>query len=364
MSESVALEAIAEVRAIDAFRKGFRAHPDQVNAPHSSDAEIVAIGPERWLALTTDALSSEISLGMYQDPYTAGWVLVMANLSDLAAVGARPLGLLNTLSLPPSWEGNVSARLSAGMADAAAAVGTYILGGDLNEAPAPVLSGSAVGWIEGAPLVTRVGVQAGDSLYATRAVGLGNAYATAFLMGHTTVARDIESVYRPVARLAEGLQLRPWVSAMMDGSDGLMTSLDQLARLNGVGWEIEFSSHLLNAQARRFMAGMNHPDWALLCGEHGDYELFFTVPENRQPAFEAACANWDWQPVRVGVASTTPGIRLHADGYAPFSFDGSFVRNLLTNCQGDWRAFVVAFWQYGQAQGLDKVILDTREAGS
>jgi thiamine-monophosphate kinase len=214
-----------------------------------------------------------------------------------------------------------------------------------------------VGWIEGAPVVTRLGAKPGDRLYATRAIGLGNAYATAFLMGHTNVAHRLEALYRPVARLAQGQQLRPWVSAMMDGSDGLVSSLDQLARLNGVGWEVDFVGSALDPVARQFMREMALPDWALLCGEHGDYELFFTVSGCKQAAFEAACEAWNWKPVPLGVAAAAPGIRLHADGCKPIQFEGSFVRNLLSECGGNWRAFVPAFWQYGHRLGLADIQL-------
>jgi thiamine monophosphate kinase len=75
------------------------------NATHECDAELVDVGlPTDLLAVTTDSLVEEIRHGLYGEGTTIGWMAVVVSLSDLAAVGARPLGVLEAVTFPPEWD--------------------------------------------------------------------------------------------------------------------------------------------------------------------------------------------------------------------------------------------------------------------
>lgn len=71
----------------------FQRSPQQINHLNESDSELLRLDNDSILAITTDCIVEEIETGLYDDPYLIGWMLVVVNLSDLAAVGARPLGL-------------------------------------------------------------------------------------------------------------------------------------------------------------------------------------------------------------------------------------------------------------------------------
>lgn len=339
-----ALSAIAEVQAIDRLIAGFPRHPGQWNRPHEADAELVALVPDLHLASTIDGVADEIALGYYRDMYTAGWVLVMANLSDLAAVGAAPIGLMLALTLSGSA---ADPRLLEGINAALAASGTAVLGGDLNHGGEAHLTACALGLVAGAP-VGRTGIRPGDDLWATGPLGAGNALAICRMLG-LPEALAPESGFRPVARVAEGQALRPHARAMMDTSDGFMSTVDHLARLNGVGFRLDFDMDALVAPGPlAAFRGAGLPAWPLLCGEHGEYELLVAAaPEAAGAIREAAPA-----ARRVGVATADPGIALAMPDGREVAFDGGFIRNLPARTGGDWAAYAREFQAYGAGLGL------------
>ena len=113
-----------------------------------------------------------------------------------------------------------------GMIDAACrATGTAVLGGDTNFSDHPQFGGTAIGLVEGDPLLTRRGAQPGDLLYGSGPLGAGSAFALERLVagaaGH----------FRPLPRLEEGRLLRRFASCAMDTSDGLLAAFD--------GWQVE-----------------------------------------------------------------------------------------------------------------------------
>ncbi len=345
---SHSLQALAEVRAIDALAGRFRRHPDQVNAPHQADAELVrltALGPDLYLAATIDGITSEIAGGFYTDLYTAGWVLVQANLSDLAAVGAQAIGLMLALSLQPGSPDND--RLSQGIADSLDHSGAPVLGGDLNDARQPSLTACAIGLVQGRT-ITRMGIRPGDRLWATGPLGSGNALAIVRMLGLPDALYP-EAQYRPSARLAIGAAARPFARAMMDTSDGPMSTLDHLARLNGIGWDVDFDlERLLDPKALAGWAQTGAPWWPLFCGEHGEYELLIAVDPVDEARLQAIAP--DARP--VATAAAVPGIRLHLPDGREVPFDGSVIRNLAEKHGTDWRSYGAEFQAFGARLGL------------
>jgi thiamine-monophosphate kinase len=342
------LSVLSEVQAINAIARGFARHPDQWNRPHEADAELVkltAIAPDTYLAATVDGIATEITSGFYRDAFTAGWVLVQASLSDLAAVGASPLGLLLAISMPPGYTG--VERLNAGIAAALETSGVAVLGGDLNEGPSPMFTACALGLVQGAP-IGRMGIQPGDELWVTGPMGAGNALAIVHLLGLPEVLCP-EAGYRPQARLSAGAALRGVARAMMDTSDGLMTTLDHLARLNHVGWEVDFNPERLADP--RLLAGFKQaglPGWPLLCGEHGEFELAVALPASAVPALLAAAP----EARRVAIALSEPGLRLDLPDGRRIDYDGAFIRNLHAKTGEDWQAYAAQFQAFGAGLGL------------
>jgi thiamine-monophosphate kinase len=331
------MTAVLEHLLIGRLAAGLPRSPSQVNRLHESDAELVRLpGTDLVLALTTDALAEEIATGLYADPWLIGWMLVTVNASDLAAVGADPLGLLICETLPPEADDAWLAALQHGIADAAIAYELPVLGGDTNAGAAPHLAATAVGLVRGRPL-TRCGARPGDLLFASGPLGAGSAYALARLRdshGGATVP------FRPTARLREGALLRDVASACMDTSDGAIATMDELMTRNGVGLRIESPVERWTDPAAGAVAhAAGIPPWLLHAGPHGEFELLFTVPADRVSQLGDVAGTIGWRPIRLGTVTAESGLAVAgATGYRPL--DATTVRNLFTQCGGDLGRYV------------------------
>jgi len=227
-------------------------------------------------------MSEEVASGLYPDAYTVGWVVAIAALSDLAAVGADPVGVLLTSTWGPDWPRADRASMASGFAAALRASGTALLGGDSSTGAATVLSAKAIGCSDERPM-SRVGAQPGDVLCTTGAAGAGAALGLKFLIGEERG----DPPFRPRARLAEGSALRRFASACIDTSDGLLQAVAVLASVNGLGAQLEWSSELLDAQSAQLFDAKDLPRWLIWLSELGDYELMAAIPEELWPAAQA-----------------------------------------------------------------------------
>ena len=327
---------ITEISLIEKLTQQFRRSPMQLNRLQEADAEIIRLDPGAsvCLAVTTDGIVEEIASGLYDDPYLIGWMAVMANMSDLAAVGAIPLGILISEVLPEGLPQEWLAEVQRGIGKACEACGSFVLGGDTNTGTELSLTGCAIGTTSRGRLLSRSGARAGDRLYVTGFLGIGNAFALEHFMNRQQGSRGTVS-YQPYARLREGQSIAGIASACMDTSDGALTTLDQLMRVNHVGFEIDPDAEsILHPQARLAAAGAGLPSWLMLAGQHGEFELIFTVsPENESKMLEAADRS-NWQPLRLGRVVRSEEIRLSLYS-GETVLDTGKIRNLAAECGSD-----------------------------
>ncbi|MBI3082153.1 MAG: hypothetical protein HYY94_04470, partial [Gemmatimonadetes bacterium] len=172
-----------EVALLERLAGGFSRSALQCNQRHESDAELIRLpGSPSVLALTTDAISEEIESGLYSDPYCIGWMTVLVNASDLAAVGAAPVGILLNQTLPSDMPEQELEALQGGVRDACSACGLPVLGGDTNFGARLHMGACAVGLIPDGQPLTRRGATSGDRVFASGPLGLGGAFAFARMM--------------------------------------------------------------------------------------------------------------------------------------------------------------------------------------
>ena len=304
--EDALLEAIAELLAAA-----------QGAAPvgelwSGDDAAILAAPPA---LLTVDALVEGVHVDLrFSTPEDLGWKALSVAVSDIGAMGGRPSHAVATLGGPP---GTAVERIVAGMAEAAAAYGCPLVGGDLTGAPVVVVSTTVLGSVgDGPPAVTRAGARPGDQLFATGPLG-ASAAGLRILRSRggdcsTWVPDDPERAAlvaahrRPRARLDEGWVARQaGAGAMLDCSDGLSIDLHRLARASGVGLAIASVPLAAGATEQEALGG----------GE--DYELLIATPESDAllAAFSAAGLR---PPVRIGECTGDPAERRLGEGVLPF----------------------------------------------
>jgi thiamine-monophosphate kinase len=325
---------LAQVRENRLLSRWAELLPRPAGAPrdaHESDAELLPLPGGGTLALTVDTVAEEIERQLYRRPFTAGRTAAVASLSDLAAVGADPLGLLLAVTLPGDGSDAVQEEVARGVSEACATAGTCVLGGDTSFGPQLTVATVGAGLVPaGAVPLSRTGMKAGDHLFASGLLGLGGALAAARWLSAETGGFG-EADYRPRITLPFGRALRGVASACMDTSDGLVATLDQLARLNGLALRIERPlAELLGPEARRAAQDLGLPAFALLAGQHGEFELVFSVPVASLRRLEET----GLQPVFLGRAEAGAGLLF---GSQPV--DGARVRNLWDETGGDVRAY-------------------------
>lgn len=344
---------VDEVERIAALTRAFSRSPLQCNATQESDAELIRVSDDLILAFTTDTIVEELASGLYGDPWLAGWMAVMANFSDIAAVGARPLGILLAETFPHGMEEAVMVRVQDGIRDACAACGSFVLGGDTNTGECFSLTGTAAGLIAGGRPLTRRGIVPGDRLYVTGPLGGGNAFAA-----HTLAGLSSAVAYRPVARLREGADLRPIARACMDTSDGLLATLDQLGRVNGTGFALaEDWPAALEAGVHQCARLFGIPPWVFLAGPHGEFELVLALPPEKAPACGQTLAAAGTTCLYLGMATQEPGIRIPGVGlFSPAH--SAAIRNLPPPDAGCLSAYCSAIVRIGARTINDSIMTE------
>ncbi len=257
--------------AFIAALRGLASHPAARGL--ADDCAVLEVGGET-LILTHDMMIEGVHWLAGQDPADVAWKLLATNLSDLAAKGAEPIGVLLGYSLAAN-----DARFAEGLGAALAHFGVPLLGGDTVRNPGPQALGlTALGRACYRPVPSRSGARPGDAVWITGPVGAAMLGFEALSAGDSAAdtGTDTTAYRRPVPRLAEGRALAPLVSAMMDVSDGLLLDARRMAEASGVTITLDPAAiplppALPPQRARDAMA------WG------DDYELLFTLAAGAEP---------------------------------------------------------------------------------
>ncbi|MGQ0640530.1 MAG: thiamine-phosphate kinase [Gemmatimonadaceae bacterium] len=231
------------------------------------DAALLDAPAGEQLVVSTDASVEDVHFRRrWLTSGEIGYRSAMAAISDLAAMGARPLGMTVALALPQDWTSDLG-RLADGIGEASRTVECPILGGDLSRAEALHCTVTVVGAT--AHPVRRSGAQIGDVVYVTGLLGGPGAALRALVRGSDPAAAHRDRFARPSARVREGLWAATHgASAMIDLSDGLVSDAEHLAVASG--------KHLtINLDLLPVIRGCEPRD-AAHSGE--EYELLFTAP--------------------------------------------------------------------------------------
>ena len=251
------------------------------------DAALLDPTPDKQLVLAKDAMVAGVHFLEGDPPGQIAKKLLRVNLSDLAAMGAAPLGYLLALARSREIADDWLADFCAGLAADNAAFGIGLLGGDTVSTPGPLtLSLTAVGEVPKGAALLRSGARAGDDIWVSGTLG-DAALGLKVLQGELEVAVDARAAliahYRlPQPRLALGQALRGVAGAAIDISDGLVADLGHILEASGVGAELRADQLPLSAAARDLPGAR---DAALAGGD--DYELLFTASPARRAEIAA-----------------------------------------------------------------------------
>lgn len=277
----------------------------------ADDAALLDAPAGRMLVLAADAMVAGVHFLPDDPPDTIGRKLLRVNLSDLAAMGAEPLGYLMTTALPPDMTPDWLDEFARGLKEDQRTYGCGLLGGDTVSTPGPLtLSLTVVGSVVPGRALTRAGARLGDAVWVSGTIGdgaLGLLALTDRLPGLAQAQREtLADRYRlPRPRLPLGRRLSGIATACLDVSDGLVQDLGHLCRAAGLSAELDAEAVPLSAAARAAVAA----DPALLarCLTGGDdYELVFTAPAAAASALAGIAAESGIPVARIG-RMTAPG---------------------------------------------------------
>ncbi|MFN6252770.1 MAG: thiamine-phosphate kinase [Acetobacteraceae bacterium] len=296
----------------------------------SDDAALLTPPAGQQLVLAADALVEGVHFLPDDPPGMIARKLLRVNLSDLAAMGAAPLGYLMTTAFtrgtPDSW----IADFVAGLAEDQQRFGIAVLGGDTVATPGPAcFSLTIIGTVPPGQALHRRGARIGDEIWVSGSIGDG-ALGLRVLQGK--LAADAEGHlarrYRlPEPRLALGQALRGLARAAMDVSDGLVQDLGHLCRAAGCGAEITADAVPLSPAARAALAADAALLPLILIGGD-DYELLFAAAPEEAAAVQAAS-------VKAGVPVARLGRFVAGDGVVVRDGSGAAI----TLPQGGWSHF-------------------------
>lgn len=227
----------------------------------ADDAAVIEIGGEAMI-VTHDMIAEGVHYLPGTDPFDIAWKLVAVNLSDLAAKGAEPIGVLVGASL-----GEGSERFVEGLRAILTDYDVPLLGGDTIRPAGPASFGcTAIGRATTRPVPARSGARAGDTVYLSGRVGAARLGWLALSEGRAGTPETLGAYLRPRPLLAEGRRLAPHASAMMDVSDGLLLDARRLAEASGVTIDIDRAVPIVGDDSRAAMT------WG------DDYALLLTAP--------------------------------------------------------------------------------------
>ena len=263
------------------------------------DAALLSVSANHQLVVTTDTLVDGVhfSVGIAAPiqttaPYDAGWRSAAANLSDLAAMGAEPIGITIGLGLPGEVPVDWIEQVYQGITDCLRPFQTAIIGGDICRSPVLSLNITALGQVLPQQAIRRATAKPGDAILVTGSHGGSRAGLELLLhprdlgQGLTSAQRDrlIQLHQRPVPRLDVVENLRSvWATeapadfpAGMDSSDGLADAVLQICRASGVGARLDRRSIPLADGVSNWVGEKQAIEWALYGGE--DFELVLCLP--------------------------------------------------------------------------------------
>lgn len=314
--------ALSEFDLIDRYFRGCGAKRADVHVGVGDDAAILECPAGAELVAAVDSLVDGVHFPHGSAPASVGHRALAVNLSDLAAMGARPAWALLALTLPGVEEGWLS-EFAAGMAALARAHGVALVGGDTTSGPL-CATVQVLGHVPRSSALLRSGGRAGDAVFVSGTPGDAGA-GLGLEQGRLSAAAEAAAYLRerflyPAPRVALGECLRGHASACIDVSDGLLGDAAKLAHASGCGVEIAYEELPVSEPLVRTVGEARARELALTGGD--DYELCFSVRPAQVARLLRELPPQRWGYTRIGTLRETPGAEVIRDG-AVMSFSHS-----------------------------------------
>ncbi|MHA1229113.1 MAG: thiamine-phosphate kinase [Candidatus Helarchaeota archaeon] len=313
---------IGESGIIEIFRKNFIMTSNIVMGVNTekgvyNDAGVIKLDETNLLIVTTDMIGLKTHIPDIASPEQVGKKAITVNISDLAAMGAKPIGVVMSVGVPAFINISYLEKVAVGMGEAAKKYDTCVFGGDVNKTDDLILAGTALGITTEDKLFTRNNAEVGDIVCVTGPLG-DSAAAYYAWKNQLELPLDVKKrlfprFLEPEARIKESLKLRDLhiVSSCGDISDGLGWELYKTGQASGVGFLIYEENIPINKELF-YVANkleIDPMDMVLYHGE--DFELLITIKREKWNEYGKKMHEFGVKLYRIGeVCDMKSGNRL------------------------------------------------------
>lgn len=327
MASRKATPPIQEFPLIRQLQRRYERRSPLIRKGIGDDAAVVSIPAGNWAVLTTDLLTEGIHFDLRTaSPASIGYRAAMANLSDVAAMGATPRFLLISIAIPPAIGAADIHALYRGLMSACDLYDVHLIGGDTSASLQGLfLSITLLGTTPSGHVLFRKGARVGDSIYVTGT--LGDSLAGLQLLANRRKVRLTKADQKfltdrhqlPTARVEEGLWLNreELATSTIDLSDGLSGDLRHVCEESRVGADIDLSRLPISPACRAYAEKQNLDPATLALAGGEDYELLFTVAARNEQTLQSQARANRFQVTRIGA------IRPHRSGLHILGQDGT-----------------------------------------
>ena len=292
------------------------------------DCAVVSITANQDIVVTTDTLVAGVHFPLTTLPKAIGHKAVAVNLSDIAAMGAKPSWISLAITLPEVNDDWLS-EFCAGAFELCDYYNVQLIGGDTTQGPLSITI-TAQGLTPEGKYLSRSGAKSGDWLYVTGELG-DAALALQHIKGNLLIDNELaEQVQKkldfPKPRVLAGQALREYASAAIDISDGLLADLGHICQASNIGANIVLDAIPLSDAMNKSQLFDDAINFALNGGD--DYELLFTVSEDNKVGMETALSHAGTKITCIGQVNTSKTIAttlnnksvlINASGFQHFS---------------------------------------------
>ncbi len=275
------------------------------------DAALVSVSQGMELAISTDMLVAGTHFFHDADAYKLGWKSLAVNVSDMAAMGAKPKWATLAIALPEINE-DWLAEFSRGFFACADAFNVDLIGGDTTRGPLTI-SIQIMGEIPAGKAIKRSGAKADDDVWLSGSLGSA-ALGLAYLQGKTAIADDalpscLNALNMPTPRTALGLALRGIANSCIDVSDGLLADLGHILKASNLGAKLNLDKLPCHGFLRERLDDPVFQQYLLAGGD--DYELLFTAPKLQRDKISQLSKQLDLPLSLIGETTQNSGLEVN-----------------------------------------------------
>ncbi len=280
------IKSIGEFGLIERIAGGLKIDRRRVILGIGDDAAVIKTSSRQWQVLTCDMLIEGIHFHHSASPYQIGWKALAVNLSDLAAMGAKPVAALISLAIPAKTRVDFCDELYRGLRNIANRFNVNIVGGNISLSPDKLIIDVFLsGEVGPKYLIRRDGAKIGDKIMVTG--NLGEAAAGLEILKNRSKIEEryknrlLRRQFEPTPRLKESdyLVRNFKINAMIDLSDGLIGDLKHILERSRVGAKIDKNALPIPLSVKKVAEILSFDPWVLATQRGEDYELLFTLPE-------------------------------------------------------------------------------------